>query len=485
MTWHICHLLEEVQRMLDESLRPARTTLRKLVFTAAALLATTGTSAFAGTVYVPLAGNVTANGQEYSARVWVSNNGTEARTFTSVFISDNRDGTAAKNRTARGTVPVPAQGSAFVHELAPAGSFGILEITGAPQLNVSASLALSGALTGLDIPVISSDNVFPANASVDLLGVLKTPTQATSAILVNTGHTPATCTTQLRTALGAAVGSAQTLTLRPLSQRVVADLATQFGSTGIAGGRFTTTCDKAFFAFGIVLDANGDEELLSPAASAASTLSPPNGNGGGGGGGGGGGNSLACQEGATCFIREGTFYTTTNGEQFRAYKWLVPASEEFRRIEVSYKFRINKWDRDKEGIYTAFYMARRGQWFGNSFALTVVRNKSGRGMFVHEVTAELPKGVIQDWRKSPIDWQLGETYSITYVYNAQDRVSDITLFDQSGQPVAKFSGGLQSPLRRINSEGFFILQFSDAYSPGTHHVPFWATWSDLKVALIE
>ncbi|HEX9668895.1 MAG TPA: hypothetical protein VGC93_05365, partial [Thermoanaerobaculia bacterium] len=132
---------------------------RPLLLALLALLAIAPTL-HAGTVYVP----VTKDGIQdkvYKTKVWVTNTSSVARRFTHVFIPAGTDGTV--RNAAPQTLTVPAGGTLLLSSLAPAGQIGVLEISGAPQLVVTARLDASGLATptvaSAHLPVVSSDNL--------------------------------------------------------------------------------------------------------------------------------------------------------------------------------------------------------------------------------------------------------------------------------------------------------------------------------------
>src|SRR5258705_2935374 len=102
--------------------------------TAFALAAIVAAPSLAGDVMIPLAANQQTSGNlTYSTKIWVSNPTASPLAFTTRFFAAGADGTKAAPAS---TALVVAPGSTLVLTgVAPAGSSGMLSLTGAPQLS--------------------------------------------------------------------------------------------------------------------------------------------------------------------------------------------------------------------------------------------------------------------------------------------------------------------------------------------------------------
>src|SRR4029079_8528967 len=113
------------------------------------------------------------------------------------------------------------------------GKTGLLEVSGNPGFFVNARLTSS---TGhaVDVPVISSVNALNAGATAIIPGLNRTATRTTQFGLVNVGSQAAQCTIKLSKVNGVAVGSAATVTVKPLSSLLFGDpLAPDTAADGV------------------------------------------------------------------------------------------------------------------------------------------------------------------------------------------------------------------------------------------------------------
>ncbi len=174
-------------------------------------LATAG-AASAGSVYVPLAKDVTVNGIRYQTQVWVSNKGEEARRFSSYFIPTDTDGTDRPDGSnSAPDFTVNGRNTVQLTDFAPVGGVGMLELTGAPQLLITAKLVPiveDGEKLGATLPVISSDNLLPANTLVQIQELERTDTRQTDFVLANLAQTAASCNVAAFRFDGSAIGVA-------------------------------------------------------------------------------------------------------------------------------------------------------------------------------------------------------------------------------------------------------------------------------------
>lgn len=479
--------------------------LRPVLLAALAVaLGSAAAPAHAGTVYVPLAGDTVVGGVQYSTRVWVSNNSDATRRFTTRFVPDGLDGTKRGRDT--GSYAVGPQKSQLVTDLAGGGNPGILELSGAPQLAVTSQLVAGGAVRA-NLPVISSQNVFKAGSTVALQGLVRSDSQVTALSLFNLGKQAATCSLTAWRADGSRIAAPAKVQLRARSQHTAVDTLGSLGQAQASGARVTVSCDRQFYAFGLVLEPHTGSAYVLPAGeSAGSALEParsdgddpPTRGGGGGGGnagpgeggnnGGGGkggndggdqGGATACPPGASCFIRDGAFFTTTQQEQYRYYRWPVPAGTRFKRIESSFRMTLNKWDKNPNAFYTMFYLPRGGKWLGHGVGLLVARQK---GVIAAETTLDFRGHGSQTIRDHSAKMQPGGTYDVKYTYDAERRRLKLLVKDIKGNVLVNLDQPLQNNRGVVVSDGWFGIQLSDPYVRGTDHVPMWATWRNLVIA---
>ena len=153
--------------------------------------------AFAGTVYVPVAPPQQVGDVIYRTQVAVGNPGGVARRITTSFIASGRDG--IRTGTTPSSASIPANGTLVLTNVTPTGREGMLEISGAPQVAVSARLeAVSRTgrvLSSASLPVIGSANLVPRATAAQLQGIGRTATGVQHRFgLINLGAKEAACT---------------------------------------------------------------------------------------------------------------------------------------------------------------------------------------------------------------------------------------------------------------------------------------------------
>src|SRR5262245_55910665 len=94
----------------------------------------------AGTVYVPLAVDMTRGGIRFHTQLFVSNEGAERKGFTPYFIASGSNGTI--RGAAQGNVLVDPQKTVFFSDVVQGGGqIGALELDAAPELAIIARMA--------------------------------------------------------------------------------------------------------------------------------------------------------------------------------------------------------------------------------------------------------------------------------------------------------------------------------------------------------
>jgi hypothetical protein len=241
------------------------------ILSALLLTAACAAPAFAGELLIPLASGTAADGTTWSTRLWVTNTGAVARSWTSTFIAQGADGTkapAGKSFTVAAGATVPAT------NLAPAGQSGLLLVSGAPQLLLTARLegkGKDGALKASSAgPLISGHDLAPAGGTLHLHGLSHRQNGLiTDLYLVNAARQTAQCTVDAYRDDATRIGGGR-YTLPPLSLRAVEKALAVFGSTGIDEARITVTCDQAFYAYArVAKPGSGEMNVMTPPAALA------------------------------------------------------------------------------------------------------------------------------------------------------------------------------------------------------------------------
>jgi hypothetical protein len=304
------------------------------------------TPAAAGVVIVPLASNVTLAGAQYSTKVWVSNPDPAPRHFTTLFIAQGTDGTT--QQTTSGDNVVPARGT-LVLKAAPQGQSGLLEIGGAPSLEVSAVLEVRSSdgtlLGGATIPAITQSNALAAGSALVLSGLQRGHGILTDLSLINLDGAAAQCTVSAFRADGSQIASAAVLSMLPLSRRDFLDALAILGESALADASFLATCDHAFYAYASVYQPGGAAvQFVGPAGALAGSVGP-----GLPGGGPSGGTNVT-------FTVPGTFLNATPSNSEAYYELPAPAGVAFKRATIEWDMHIGTFP---GGLFTGVVSFRR------------------------------------------------------------------------------------------------------------------------------
>ncbi|HYU34254.1 MAG TPA: hypothetical protein VEW48_19035 [Thermoanaerobaculia bacterium] len=241
--------------------------MRKPVVLGLLALFTSLVPAFAGTVYVPVAPPQRIGDVVYRTQVVVGNPGGTAR-LTTAFIASGHDGT--RTGTAPSTASVPANGTLVLTNLTPTGREGMLEISGAPQLAVSARLeAVSRTgriLSSAPLPVVGSRDLVPGGGTAELQGIGRTAAGVLHRFgLINLGAEEAACTATAYRAAGTPAGSPVRVTAPARSHTMLPTPLAAFGAALFTEARVEVSCDQPFYAYAL---------QLSPDRAAAAFVGP-------------------------------------------------------------------------------------------------------------------------------------------------------------------------------------------------------------------
>jgi hypothetical protein len=315
---------------------PSLSTLPALLaLLAVAAAAAVATPAFAGQVFIPVAGHRAPGGQVvYRTEVWVTNPGQAEAQAVVRFVEPGADGTAA--HTGDAAVTIPAGATVLLAKVAPADG-GMLEVSSAAALAVRARLAAISAISGIDaisaidasaasdaaggIEVIAGPDAIEATDAMDALAALApaneagrsgkpwsgAAVQAVSAAgalaaggvaqlqglgrqpggevtdlgLLNLSEQAASCQVGAFAADGSRVAAPATVSLPPLGARQLEDVFGSLGQRQLSGGRLEVSCDQRFYAHAVVFAAGGSvveavgpsQGLADPAASGSDAVS--------------------------------------------------------------------------------------------------------------------------------------------------------------------------------------------------------------------
>ncbi len=393
------------------------------------LLAFLASPAWAGAVYVPYAADITVQGVSYETQVWASNRGSAARRFATVFIPNGGSGIDREGVEA-GSIGVPAGASVLVTGVAPEDGFGMLEISGAPQLLISARLVpvgQGGGRLGAHLPVISSENLIAASASASIQGLARDTTRVSDLMVVNVAQTAASCSVSNFLADGTAVGNTAQISLAPLTVNRYEDVLSLLNVPTATGLRITVSCNQSFFAFALATDsANGSITVMEPGQELSSLLQVPGDNGGGGGG--------PCPSTSICFSQPGLVFEPQRGNSYRRETYPLDNGEyTFARLKLNVT--LGQWQRPTDGLHGLFWLA-----INRHFRLLGFLAARGPGAdairFRHGIDISAPEKPKFDVGAIFIP---GQTYKIDFFYDAINRSLDCRVLDSANNVVVRIT----------------------------------------------
>jgi len=415
--------------------------------------------AFAGTVYVPVAPPQQIGDVLYRTQVVVGNPGNVERRLTTAFIASGRDGT----RT--GTVPaaasIPANGTLVLTNVTPTGREGMLEISGAPQLAVSARLeAVSRTgriLSAAPLPVVGSDHLVPSGAAAQLQGISRIAAGVQHRFgLINLGAREAACTVTAYRAGGSLVGTAARFTVPARSHNGLTAPLAAFGSALFTEARVEVSCNAPFYPYAVELSPDGAAAVsVGPSATLDSELhtaeelrADDDGKGGGddkGGRNGGGddegeddgGNGDGGDDGGDAtgepvvgqdqLSFRGLFLNARQGNSYRVFDLPLRPGVRYKQITVEFDLYLNKWVTPLFHGITALRRNDRTLYYG-----LIVRGDRAKTVL------DLGRDELE---RDTGPWKQHSNYHIRLVTNAQTRRVTFELF-QGGQLVHTLSGAM-------------------------------------------
>jgi hypothetical protein len=329
--------------------------------------------AFAGTVYVPVAPPQQVGDVIYRTQVAVGNPGGVARRITTSFIASGRDG--IRTGTAPSSASIPANGTLVLTNVTPTGREGMLEISGAPQVAVSARLeAVSRTgrvLSSAPLPVIGSANLVARGTAAQLQGIGRTGTGVQHRFgLINLGDKEAACTVAAYRAEGTPAGPAARFLAPARSHSTLQTPLAGFGPALFTEARVEVSCDTPFYAYAVQLSPEGAAAVaIGPSVTLQSelvTAEELRGDGGGGRGGddrggrggqdddgeddtdgeGSGGSddtTGAVVVGQDSLSFPGLFLNARQGNSYRAFDLPLRPGVRYKRITIDFDLYLHKW----------------------------------------------------------------------------------------------------------------------------------------------
>lgn len=322
------------------------TRLAKRVALACAVLAlaATGMPAEAGTLYIPQAVDQTIDGKTFQTEIWVTNLGAVGRRFESYFLPSLTNG-VDRGELEYDTTGVPGSASILLQGAAPAGSIGMLEITGAPQLNFTSRLRVFDGegrlLSSSRVPALSSKDAVPGGQTATLLGLQHSTDGNSSALgMINLSQEPNECSISLARASGQELGSTFVTTMLPLSHRQIEDVFGLLGLEALAGGRAVISCASDFYAYGIVWQENLQQVVfVQPADALSSELVRP-----------------GDEPPVPTLELPGNFFVATPGDSIRELPLPLEPGVSYDRVVIDFDLQLGPY---QNGLFHAIASMRR------------------------------------------------------------------------------------------------------------------------------
>jgi hypothetical protein len=286
----------------------------------------------AGDLYVPLATNTALGAATYRTLLILTNTGEASADLSVTFLPSGADGTSGQIQPS--PLSLPPGATLRLYNAVPAGARGMFEISGSPDVVVSARIeALAGngnVLASTQVPVVSAVNAHKAGEHTQILGLEHSASGATSDFgLMNLSTQTAQCTIDGFRAKGGRIAPTTTVSLPPRSSRDFAGALAILGQTSIKDARFDVSCNQTFAPYALVFRSGGPETvILGAAASLERDLVPV-------GGGGGGGN-----DGGVTFSLPGQFAI---GNNFAAYDLPLQDGVQYGHAHMEFDLYIDRW----------------------------------------------------------------------------------------------------------------------------------------------
>lgn len=377
-------------------------------------------AARAGTVYVPTPGIASVGGAAYEVQVAVTNAAGQPRETRQLLLTNDTDGTQRAGATET-PVQVLAGRTAVIK---PGAAFrGLVELTGPADLRYSARL--TGARLGVQLPVITSDNLFKGARAAALQGLSSGSGRAADVALINLGHQAAQCTVGLFRADGSALAPASTVALKPLSQVYFANALGNAGA--VTEIRAAVSCTRDFYAYALLSDgATGEVSVTLPAGSGESLLNLP-------------GAGPACPVGAQCFDVKGVVHQPTQGDPYKRVA-LVPQPGTYTKIRLTMDVLHGGWNpANPRAQHELFWMVKNRNF--DMFGYATFR---GPGSGANPNTSLLRHGIgLTHPQKikilKPFTAKPGTLYRLEYTYDAAAKTLELLTYE-GGQVVNRLSG---------------------------------------------
>jgi hypothetical protein len=357
-------------------------TSRKSALIGLIALAASVAPAFAGEVYVPFASNRSIDGTTYQTKVWVTNTSNAARRFDVRFIGQNVDGTQGADTTTQ--LNVPGGGTLLLGSVAPSGSLGMVEVSGAPQIVVNARIDAIGPggtiLSTTNVPAIGAGNVIKGGSTAHIQGLELTNRGTLSDFgIVNLSNAAAQCTIKAWRSNGAQINQTSVVTLLPLSVRHFENVLGLLGENSVSDTRAEVTCDKQFFPYALVFEPGGPEtSFVTSSFALDSDLVSGVGN----------------TAGSVVFEVPGTYLDAKPGASFKQFDIPLVEGVRYKKATVEFDVYVNKFPSGIFAGVTALRRTDRTLFYG-----LVVRGARSKAILDMGIDDDVVQGNSGPWKE--------------------------------------------------------------------------------------
>ncbi|MCB1055567.1 MAG: hypothetical protein KDD11_08655 [Acidobacteria bacterium] len=435
--------------------------MRRTVLFCAALAAFATLPASAGTIYLPEVSNRALNGKQFQTEVWVSNAGAQGRRFESYFIPTQTDGTDRPEEIVYDSVGVPAGATILVNGVVQEGELGMLEITGAPQLNITSRLRVFDAngklLSTARMPSVGSEDVIPGGIFSTLTGLQNSTSGTFTNIgILNLSPEPNECSISIFKADGSSLVNTFVTTLFPVSHREFDDVFGLIGVGDLGGGRALISCAEDYYSYGTIWQDGANQLIVvQPADSLASDLIRP-----------------GDEPPIPTIDLPGNFFNPVANDSIRQLPLPLEPGISYARVTIDFDLTIRKF---QNGLFHAICSMRRLGGPPLYFAL-FARGSNGRTI--------LDRGDHTDF-KGDGPWTPNQTVHVHIVYDASTGRFNIEV-SRAGSIFYRASTNIT--FRDISDNGKPVALLLGQERPadeGAYQPPLGWTYSNLKVQAFE
>lgn len=289
---------------------------------------------------------------------------------------------------------------------------------------------------GTQVPAVPSRDLFAAGATTRLLDLERSRAGYSSVGILNAGSRPASCSVQLSRGDGSALGAVR-FAVEPLSHRQFGDpLRTTFRQTAIAAVQAAITCDQPFYPYAVTYrpaagraswhfpvrpeteeSAAVQEELEAQAPAARKALCGP------------------ARPGIPCFEQAGNFFTPVRGALTKRIVLPFANKVEYKKVRVQIEVTHGPWFAKRpDGIHNIFWLAQ-GTNPDRIGYINVRGPKRNLVYAVHHIGA--PKTIDGRRLAKVHPTHAGKTYHYDYTFDAANHRVEFVVRDSSGRQLVR------------------------------------------------